>query len=136
MAKVIRNLPATPAVETDAMKKTARRELLPGVSPAQSPPHIVFQSRTVVVRARRRALLRDVLDLLLLLAVDVLFVRFPQTHVPLMARNNSLILLLVLNAALLAYVWFARALPRWRARRVASTWNADERGWFSAARLR
>jgi hypothetical protein len=136
MQKVIRNIKTAPAVETDAMKKTARRELLPGVSLAESPPHVVFQSRTVVVRARRRALLRDVLDLLLLLAVDVLFVRFPQTHVPLMARHNSLIVLLVLNAALLAYVWFARALPRWRAQRVASTWNADERGRFSAARLR
>lgn len=118
------------------MKKPARRELLPGVSHAESPPHVVFQSRAVVVRARRRALLRDVLDLVLLIAVDVLFVRFPNTHVPLLGRHNSLTILLSLNAALLAYVWFARALPRWRARRVASTWNANERGWFAEARLR
>ena len=118
------------------MKKNARRELLPGVSHAESPPNVVFQSRLVVARARRRALLRDVLDLVLLFAVDLLFVRFPQTHVPLLARRDSLSVLIGLNAALLVYVWFARALPRWRARRVASTWNADERGWFSAANLR
>jgi hypothetical protein len=112
------------------MKKPAR-QLLPGVKHAESPPHVVFQSRSVVVRARRRALLRDVADLMLLIAVDVLFVRFPQTHVPLLDRRNSLWLLLALNATLIAYVWFARALPRWRARRVAATWTADERGWFT-----
>jgi hypothetical protein len=118
------------------MKKPARRELLPGVSHAESPPHVVFHSRAVVVRARRRALLRDVLDLALLVAVDVLFVRYSHTHVPFLDRHDSLTILLFLNAALIAYVWFARALPRWRARRVAATWNADERGWFTAARLR
>lgn len=134
--KVIRNLRGRGAVEMNAMKKNARRELLPGVKHAESPPHVVFHSRAVVVRARRRALLRDVLDLALLVAVDVLFVRFPNTHVPFLGRGNSLTILLALNAALIAYVWFARSLPRWKARRVASTWNADERGRFTAARLR
>ena len=119
-----------------AMEKPARRPLLPGVSHAESPPDVVFHSRAVVVRARRRALLRDVLDIVLLIAVDYLFVRFPRTHVPLLDRHDSLVLLIGLNVALLVYLWIARSAPKWRARRVASTWCADERVRFNEPRLR
>jgi hypothetical protein len=31
---------------------------------------------------------------------------------------------------LVGYVWLARALPRWTARRVASTWSLAERTRF------
>jgi hypothetical protein len=90
----------------------------------------VVDSRGVVAKARRRAAVRDVLDLLLLICVDWLFLRWPDAHVPALDRANSLFVLLALNAMLLAYVWLARALPRWTARRVASTWCLAERARF------
>jgi hypothetical protein len=30
----------------------------------------------------------------------------------------------------ITYIWTSRALPRWRARRVASTWSATEQNRF------
>jgi hypothetical protein len=109
------------------MEKPDRRSLLPGVRDAGTPPAVVLDSRAVIARARRRAAVRDVLDLVLLLCVDGLFLGWPRTHVPLLGRDDSLLALLVLNAATIAFVWLTRALPRWRARRVATTWCAAER---------
>lgn len=112
--------------------ENARRNLLPGVTPAGSPPAVVFQSRDVIVRARRRAFLRDSVDLLLLAVVDWLFLHFPSTHIPGLARQDTLWLLGGVNALLVAYVWFARKMPHWTARRVATTWCATERSRFRA----
>ena len=109
------------------MEKPDRRSLLPGVRDAGTPPAVVIDSRVVVARARRRAAFRDVLDLVLLLCVDGLFLGWPRAHVPMLGRNDSLLLLLVLNATTIAFLWLARAIPRWRARRVAATWCAAER---------
>ncbi|HEV7488963.1 MAG TPA: hypothetical protein VGQ65_25105 [Thermoanaerobaculia bacterium] len=39
-------------------------------------------------------------------------------------------MLLALNAILVCYVWLARAMPRWTARKVASTWCLAERTRF------
>lgn len=108
------------------MEMLARRSLLPGVSDARTPPAIVFQSRTVIARARRRAAIRDVLDLLLLVCVDGLFLRWPHAHVPGLDRADSLLLLAAVNAMLIGYIWLARAMPRWSARRVAATWCVAE----------
>ena len=112
------------------MEKPVRRILLPGVSDAGVPPPVVIDSRVVVARARRRAIVRDVIDLLLLVCVDGLFLRWPHAHVPFLDRYDSLLVLLGLNAMLVGYVWLARALPRWTARRVASTWSLAERTRF------
>jgi hypothetical protein len=112
------------------MEKPVRRTLLPGVSDAGVPPPVVIDSRVVVARARRRAIVRDVIDLLLLVCVDGLFLRWPHAHVPFLDRYDSLLVLLGLNAMLVGYVWLARALPRWTARRVASTWCLAERTRF------
>jgi hypothetical protein len=100
--------------------------LLPGVSPEVPSPNVVFSSSRVIRRARVRAALRDALDLVLLTAVDWLFVRWPYARVPLLTRDNSLRLLVVLNLVLIGYLWIARTFPRWRARRVAATWCHDE----------
>lgn len=109
------------------MEKPVRRSLLPGVRDAGVPPAVVFDSRAVVVRARRRALVRDALDLVLLLCVDGLFLGWPRTHVPLLGRADSLLALAALNVVMIGFLWVSRSLPRWRARRVAATWCAAER---------
>ena len=103
-----------------------RHEILPGVSPEIPRPIVVCESMHAVRRARRQALLRDVLDIALLIAVDVFFVHWPHARVPLLDRGASLELLVAVNALLLGYLWISRALPRWRARRVAATWTVAE----------
>jgi hypothetical protein len=107
-----------------------RPNLLPGVASAGSPPKVVFQSQRVIVRARRRAIFRDAFDLLLLLSVDWLFLHWPRAHVPGFDRGDSLVVLFAANAILIATLWTARAMPRWRARRVAATWCPSERMRF------
>jgi hypothetical protein len=110
------------------MEKPVRRSLLPGVRDAGTPPAVVIDSRAIIVRARRRAAVRDVLDLVLLLCVDGLFLGWPRAHVPMLGRFDSLLALGMLNAAMIAFLWLTRSYPRWRARRVASTWCPAERG--------
>lgn len=104
-----------------------KRTLLPGVAGDPIPPSVVFQSRTVIARARRRAAFRDVADLLLLAFVDALFVQWPGAHVPTFDREQSLMLLFSVNLVMVGVIWLTRALPRWKARRVASTWCPAER---------
>ena len=104
-----------------------RRTLLPGVAGHHVPPSVVFQSRAVIGRARRRAAFRDVFDLALLVFVDALFVQWPGAHVPAFDREQSLMLLAAVNLAMIGVIWLTRALPRWRARRVAATWCPAER---------
>ncbi len=104
-----------------------QRSLLPGVVDAFVTPVVVADSRRVIAKARRRAVFRDTFDLLLLGLVDVLFLRWPHAHVPMFGRGESLELLLALNVVLFAYLWFVRAFPRWKARRVSATWCAAER---------
>jgi hypothetical protein len=112
------------------MDKLARRNLLPGVSPSGAPPEIVFESRRVITSARRRAIVRDVFDLLLLVGVDWLFMRWPHAHVPTLDRDQTALIVAAANALVITYIWTSRALPRWRARRVASTWSAIEKSRF------
>ncbi len=127
---VIWNNDTLPNVEHSAMEKPVRRSLLPGVSDAGAPPPVVIDSRVVVARARRRAIVRDVIDLLLLVCVDGLFLRWPLAHVPFLDRHDSLLVLLGLHAVLAGYMGLARLLPRWTARRVAATWSLPERARF------
>ncbi len=109
------------------MTNHERPQLLPGVSPSGIAPQVVFQSQSVIRRARIRAGIRDAADLLLLLVVDALFVQWPRAHVPLLDRQDSIIALVVLNALLVAYMWLSRRVPQWHARRVSSTWCTTER---------
>ena len=127
MDEVIWNIPPPESVEEGAMEKPVRRSLLPGVADVRTPPAVVFHSQKVIAGARRRAAIRDVLDLLLLASVDGLFLRWPLARVPGLDRVDSLLLLAAMNAMLLGYIWLSRALPRWSARRIASTWCVAER---------
>ena len=108
------------------MESPARRDLLPGVHDAVSPPRQVFESRSVIRRARRRAALRDSFDVLFLITIDVLFLRGPESHVPFLGRYDSLAVLGFVNLAIVAHLWLARMIPRWRARRIAATWAPSE----------
>lgn len=112
------------------MKKPARRELLPGVSEPGAPPEVICETRRIVASARRRAAIRDTFDLLLLTAVDGLFLRWPHAHVPSLDRDQTALIVAAVNALVITYMWTARALPRWRARRVASTWSVTEQNRF------
>lgn len=96
-------------------------------------PAVVCDAKSEIARARRLALGRDILLIVVLLAVDFLFIRWPATHVPLLDRVESLTLMRALNLLVFAQIWVARALPRWRARRIASTWCPSERKRFIAA---
>jgi hypothetical protein len=88
---------------------------------------VVFDSRRVVQRARRIAFARDGAQIVLLAGVDWLFRNWPSTHIPLLDRSDSLVLLGIVNIVALAHVWACRAFPRWRAGRIAATWSAKER---------
>lgn len=110
--------------------------LLPGVRETEVPPRVVCDSRRVIVQARRNALLRDSAHLLLVAIVDWMFVRWPASHVPMLDRYDSLAVLGALNGLLIGYVWVVRMLPRWSARRIASTWCITERSRFLGSERR
>ena len=106
------------------------RELLPGVSEDSCPPRVACDARAAIVAARRHALLRDSLQIALLLAVDYLFIYWPESRVPLLSRAASLTFLWGFNVMVVAGLWLTRALPKWRTRRIAATWCRSERDRF------
>ena len=108
----------------------ARKNLLPGVDGDPVVPTIVADTRRDVIRARRRAALRDMGNILLVVGIDWLFVRFPSMHIPALTRVDSALTLVVINAAVIAYMIIARVLPRMAARRIATTWCLRERARF------
>ncbi|HEX8172056.1 MAG TPA: hypothetical protein VF824_16075 [Thermoanaerobaculia bacterium] len=105
-------------------------ELLPGVTPDACPPAVVCDAHREIRGARRRALLRDVLQIVLLAAVDYLFFRWPEARMPFLGRTASLEALIGMNVVIAAHIWLARAMPRWTARRIAATWCRSERQKF------
>jgi hypothetical protein len=108
-----------------------REDLLPGVSTDACPPSVVCDAKAAIRRARRRALFRDVLQVGLLVAVDYLFVHWPESRVPFLDRHDSFNVLRLMNAVIVAHVWLVRALPKWTARRIATTWSRAERERFT-----
>jgi hypothetical protein len=109
------------------------RELLPGVTSAACPPAVVCDARSEIKRARRRAFLRDAAQVVLLASVDYLFVQWPESRLPFLDRAESLLALRGINVLMIADVWMARALPKWSARRIASTWCRSEQERFRKA---
>jgi hypothetical protein len=107
-----------------------RDPLLPGVTTSAVPPLVVCDTRGEISRARRRAVARDVLQIVLLIAVDLLFAKWSSAHIPTLERETSLAVLRALNMIVVAHLWLARALPRWTARRIASTWCRSEQQRF------
>ena len=105
-------------------------ELLPGVSTSSCPPRVVCDAHAEIRRARRRAWLRDGLQISLLVGVDYLFIRWPESRMPFLDRTSSLTLLRGMNLAILGHLWLMRALPKWWAKRIATTWCRSEREKF------
>lgn len=108
----------------------ARRDLLPGVETDSCPPAVVADSRRTVLRARRIAVVRDTANVVLLLAVDYAAYHWPATHIPLLGREDSIVLLSLLNAAVFTQMIMTRLIARWSARRIATTWCLRERARF------
>jgi len=106
------------------------RELLPGVTTSSYPPAVVCDAHAAMRKARRRALVRDITQVALLVAVDWLFMHWPESRLPFADRTLSLTMLRGMNAGFVAHLWLSRALPRWSARRVATTWCRSEREKF------
>ena len=88
---------------------------------------VVCDSRRVVARARRVAMARDAAQVVLLAGVDWLFSNWPSTHIPLLSRSDSLVVLGIANIGIVAHLWLVRALPKWSTRRIATTWCDGER---------
>ena len=108
----------------------AKNELLPGVSTASCPPRVMCDAHAEIRRARRRAWVRDGVQFSLLLAVDYLFVHWPESRLPFLDRGTSLAALRGMNVALIGHAWLSRALPKWWAKRIAATWCRSEREKF------
>lgn len=107
-------------------------ELLPGVTTKACPPPVVCDARAAMRKARHKALIREGLQLTLLLVVDSFLLRWPEARLPYLDRHGSINILLGLNIAMLGAMWITRALPRWNARRIATTWCARERSRYRA----
>lgn len=105
-------------------------DLLPGVITDSCPPAVVVDSRQTVLEARRRALFRDVSNLVILAAVDYVSLRWPAAHIPLVDREQSMLLVGLLNAAVVTHIVMARVAARLAARRIAATWSLRERSRF------
>ncbi len=105
-------------------------ELLPGVKTATCPPPIVCDAHAAIRRARRGAIARDVSQIVLIAAVDYLFVHWPDSRMPFLDRAQSLTFLRGINALVVADLWLSRALPKWWAKRIAETWSRRERERF------
>lgn len=109
-----------------------KSELLPGVTTPACPPSVACDAHETIRKARRRAIVCDVAQVVLLLGVDYLFVRWPESRVPFLDRNQSLTLLEATNLAIAAHLWLARVImPRWAAKRIAATWSRAEQKRFT-----
>jgi hypothetical protein len=107
-----------------------RNELLPGVSTSACPPRVVYDAHTAIRRARRRAFVRDGMQLSLLVAVDWMFVHWSESRIPFLDRGQSLTFLRTMNAFLFGHIWLSRTMPKWWAKRIASTWCRSEQKRF------
>ncbi|HYI11225.1 MAG TPA: hypothetical protein VEK57_19370 [Thermoanaerobaculia bacterium] len=107
------------------------RDLLPGVTTRSCPPRVVCDAHAAIRAAKRRAYLRDGIQITLLIAVDYLFVHWPDSRIPFLDRDSSLALLRAVNVVAVADLWLTRALPKWWARRIAGTWSRTERERFT-----
>lgn len=105
--------------------------LLPGTRGRETtPPRGLWHERDAVVQARKRADIRDIADLALLLAIDVLYVGWPAVHLPFVDRESTRLLLVTVHLLFAAWCIATRVIPRWRARRIAATWSSGEQRRF------
>lgn len=109
----------------------AKPVLLPGVADATFPPAARCDARSAIRSARRQAIAREVLAVLLIAAVDFLFAYWSDSRFPFLDRGASLVFLTAINGVVLVQMWLERAVPRWNARRIALTWCRVEQSRFS-----
>lgn len=108
--------------------RPSREQLLPGVKRSGViPPNHAVAFHDEVARARARANRKDLVDVLLLLLVDLLFVSWEQATVPFLTRDVTVSLLLLLHGGYAISVFRNRLLPSMFARRVSATWSTTER---------
>jgi len=107
-------------------------ELLPGVTSTDCPPRIACDAHATIRRARQRAVVRHLLQISLVLAVDYLFVHWSGSRFPFLDRAQSMTFLRLVNFVIIAELWLSRALPKLWARRIAETWSRRERERFRA----
>lgn len=107
--------------------RTQRQEpLLPGVRRNEERHRSSSGAASVVATARRDANRADLFDLLCLIAVDAVFFTWRSTHIPLLGREVSMYVLLLLHLGVCLHIILRRKWPEWRARRIASTWARSE----------
>jgi hypothetical protein len=106
-------------------------ELLPGVTTDSCPPRVACNAHAAIRKARRRAIARDAVLIVLVAAVDYLFIYWPESRLPFLDRLSSLTVLRWVNVLLVADLWLMRALPKWWARRISETWCRSERERFT-----
>lgn len=106
-------------------------ELLPGVTADSCPPRVVCDARAAIRKARRRAIARDAVLIVLVASVDYLFIYWPESRLPFLDRLQTLTAIRWVNVLLVADLWLMRALPKWWARRISETWCRSERERFN-----
>lgn len=108
---------------------------LPGVSgPDETGPHRVYNPAADIEAARRRAAVRNLIDIAVLILVDVLFLAWPSARIPFMTRDASLWVLLALHLVVVASWLRTRFYLAWRARKISGTWSETERRQFEDRR--
>lgn len=110
------------------MRRRRRRPTLPGVADHKGvQASRSYDGRDAIKRARRVANIRDAADIAILLVVDWIFFKFPTTRVPMLTRDQTVILLVLVHLAFAIYIIAARVIPAWRARSIAATWSEAEK---------
>ena len=114
----------------------ARKDLLPGVRVERPGPEVIFDSRRAIARARRRAAFRDFGQIVLLIGIGYAFRNWPSMHIPFLSREESILAVALVDAAVVTQIAVSRMIPRWVARRIATTWCLAERARFFAPERR
>ncbi|MGH9457947.1 MAG: hypothetical protein ACRD2J_09950 [Thermoanaerobaculia bacterium] len=108
-----------------------QNDLLPGV---EGPPSrrntTAGELERSLLTSRRRAAVDDLVDSSMLILINLMFLLWPSAEVPLLDRDGTLALLLLVDAAAIAGWFRTRVLPVLRARRIAGTWSEAERARF------
>lgn len=109
-----------------------QRDLLPGVEGPEPRRVTAADFERDLLAARRRTAAEELLDCAMLILINVMFLMWPHAEIPLLDRQGTLVLLLLVDFGFVAAYVHARFVPRYRARRIATSWSAAERARFRA----